>query len=28
LISYPHGRAYEADYERPLWNPTKPDPVI
>jgi len=24
LISYPHGRAYEADVERTLWNPGKP----
>jgi catechol 2,3-dioxygenase-like lactoylglutathione lyase family enzyme len=28
LISYPHGRAYEAEYPRPLWNPSRPDPVI
>lgn len=25
LISYPHGRAYEAEFERTLWNPSKPD---
>jgi len=24
LISYPHGRAYEAGVERTLWNPGKP----
>jgi catechol 2,3-dioxygenase-like lactoylglutathione lyase family enzyme len=25
LISYPGGRAYEAEFERTLWNPSKPD---
>jgi glyoxylase I family protein len=25
LISYPNGRAYEAEFERPLWNPSKPE---
>lgn len=25
LISYPHGRAYEAGLKRTLWNPSKPD---
>jgi catechol 2,3-dioxygenase-like lactoylglutathione lyase family enzyme len=24
LISYPHGRAYEADVERALWDPGRP----
>lgn len=28
LITYPNGRAYEGEYARPLWNPSRPDPSI
>jgi len=28
LISYPNGRAYEAEFVRPLWNPARPDPAV
>ncbi|WP_141396691.1 VOC family protein [Microbacterium gorillae] len=28
LISYPHGRAYEREFKRPLWNPSRPDVTL